>query len=612
MNLKTLLDGHRNTAKLAIAITLTLLMTIGSLTPVLVQGTPSASPRSAVPGDFLSASQVIHRTLTNPLQGWEGVGDAAMFMVANDGSLTSLLFCLGGDIGSLNPTASHYQHVFMAALIMRWGEYESVLDRMFDFLGVNTTTGGGDGGFDITTFLSMLPSGILLIVFTGGTPSEVQAWGASIAQEFQDSLGVPFIRLMGIPPIPFEGETLAVEAYTCMLSEEGGRDAFQDFMGGLESTRQGMAGLVTPTLASDSIGGIGLMGLINASFGDGGTAAKTSKQGSSNLMPAIAWFSSHRDKFFGKGINTFNLNDFTGHSGSLSMGSLEFMEFAAAFPPDVTVTGYDPADMEVNATSDAVYVYRSTSTWESTPTVSNIIIDFQGSFPPALLITKTITPDRVMPGGTVQVTLTLKNNESTETVYNIHVDDSHSWDLYLSTPFPVTVTGDTSASYTSLGPGDTVTLTYQVRLPVEGSYISQPANVIFEDSGGTEYHKTTNKAYAVASYSNVIEFLLVILSSLPLSLPLLLIFGLMALYFVIWLIKGILGLRKKSAPPTTTSPEQPPTISPAPPPETPGKEAVPPPPPPPAKPAGEYCFNCGSPIPEGVEFCPACGAKLHK
>jgi len=608
MNSKTRLT-RRKTLNLTISITLILVVATGGLAPMLVQGASAAAYRLSSPPrpeDAIAASYLIQRTLSSPLQGGPGVGDASMFMVTNDGSLTSLLFSLGGDLG-LNPTASHYQYVFMAALIIRWGEYESVLDNMFEFLGANATT--GTEGFDLTTFLSLLPSGVLIIVFTGGTPSETQAWGAAIAQEFQEAIGVPFIRLIGIPPLPFEGATLAVEAYTCMLSEEGGRDAFQGYMSGLESTRQGMAGLVTPTLASDSIGGIGLLGLVNASFGDGGgfSVAKASKQAGPELMPAAAWFSAHRDKFFGTDINTFDLNDFTGHSGSISMGSLDFMEFVAAFPSGVTVTSYDPADMEVNITAEGVAVSRSTDTWQSSPTVSNIVIDFQGSFPPALIVNKTITPARVSPGGTVQVTITLRNDEATETVYNIHVDDSHSWDLYRDISFPVTIIGDTSATYTSLGPGETVTLTYQVRLSVEGSYVSEPANVTFEDSGGTQYQKTTNKAYATAAYANVVEFLIVLLGDTPLSLPLIILFGLMALYFIIWLIKGILGLRRKPAPPPTAPPTQPPA---SPPTERPAKAA--PPPQPPAKPSGNYCFNCGSPIPEGVEFCPACGAKIHK
>lgn len=82
----------------------------------------------------------------------------------------------------------------------------------------------------------------------------------------------------------------------------------------------------------------------------------------------------------------------------------------------------------------------------------------------------------------------------------------------------------------------------------------------------------------------------------------------MLFYAIIWLIKALLGLRGPSrarAPPPSAPPKEPPPLpeeGPPPPEEfdTPSPKAYP----------ETTCINCGSPLPPGVGFCPACGTKI--
>lgn len=544
----------------------------------------------------------------------EGEADLTAFVVNPDGSMTSTIMAVG-DVGSYTITDPAYQECLLALSIFRWGEYQTVLNGLLSFL--TNDTGGGSELDMLYEILDMLPPNAILMVFMGGSAAEIQAWGNFIHLEFEATLATPFERIFGMA-LPISNMSLGLEAYGYygVPSEDPidiqGRDQFQAYMETLGASREGGTELITPALAEDSTGGIGLSGFINFAVMSGSPVSLPMK----NVMQIpeaitfAAWGSQHQDKFFGTTEQTFDVNDFTGHTGSIDFGStLEAFEFTMLFPSGVNITSYTPTDMVNTTGPEGVMVIRSTGHWQNDSSVPNIIVNFEGDFPPGLTIRKSIsTPIRI--GETATVTITLENIDPTQTVYNINLDDSQSWVLYQGSAFAqVAVTGDLTANWASIDPGESFNHTYQVTVFGEGSYIAQRANVTYEDALARTWDKSSNEGLLIVVYGNLIDFIITIMRDIPWSIPVILIIVLITIYAIIWLIKAILGIvhRAPSAPTTPPSASPPAKEFPD---EPPPEESFPDEFEAPAKSYPETtCINCGAPIPPGVSFCPACGAK---
>jgi len=544
----------------------------------------------------------------------EGEADLTAFVVNPDGSMTSTVMAVG-TVGDYTTTAPPYQECLLALSIFRWGEYQVVLDGLLSML--TNDTGGGGSELDILyEILDMLPPNAILMVFMGGSPNEIQSWGHAIHIEFEETLATPFERIFGLA-LPISNVTLGIEAYgfygvpSLDPIDIQGRNQFQAYMETLGSSRDGGTELVTPTLAEDSTGGIGLSGFINFAAMEGSPSPlpmKTSMQ-ITEAITFAAWGSQHQDKFFGTTEQTFDVNEFTGHTGNIEMGTiLEAFEFTMLFPAGVNITSYTPTDMVNTTGPEGAMVARTTGHWLNDSSVPNITVNFEGDFPPGLTVTKTITSP-ITVGGTATVTITLQNIDPTETVYNVSLDDTQSWSLYAGyLSGQVTVIGSLTASWTSINPGNTETHTYQITVFGEGSYIALRANVTFEDASSRVWYKASNEGLLTVIYGNLIDFILAIMRDIPWSIPVILVIALVAIYALIWLLKSLFGIFRRGEPRAPASRSGPP-----PEPATSPKE-IPPPPDEFDEPVKGYpettCINCGALVPLGVSFCPACGAKV--
>lgn len=545
----------------------------------------------------------------------EGEADLTTFVVNPDGSMTSTIMAVG-EVGSYTTTDPAYQECLLALSIFRWGEYETVMNGLLSLL--TNDTGEGSELDVLYEILDLLPPNAILMIFMGGSSAEIQAWGNFIHLEFETTLATPFERILSMA-LPISNMTLGLEAYGYygVPSEDPidiqGRDQFQAYMETLGASREGGTELITPVLAEDSVGGVGLSGFINFAVMSGSPAPlpmKTAMQ-TPEAITFAAWGSQHQDKFFGTTEQTFDVNDFTGHTGSIDFGpTLEAFEFTMLFPAGVNITSYTPTDMENTTGPEGPMVIRSTGHWQNDSSVPNIIVNFEGDFPPGLSIKKSIsTPIRI--GETATVTITLENIDPNQTVYNINLDDSQSWAFYQEYVFAqVVVTGDLTANWASIIPGESVNHTYQITVFGEGSYIAQRANVTFEDALARTWHKSSNEGLLIVVYGNLIDFIITIMRDVPWSIPVILIIILIAIYALIWLIKAILGIvRHGPSAPTAPSSTPPPAkeFPDEPLPEEPFVDEF-------EAPAKSYpettCINCGAPIPPGVSFCPACGAKV--
>jgi hypothetical protein len=391
-----------------------------------------------------------------------------------------------------------------------------------------------------------------------------------------------------------------------------GRDAFQNYMSYLGTTRHGGSELVTPPLAEDSVGGVGLAGFMNfAALGGMGTPVSTPTKAPIQMNESItiaAWASRHEDKFFGRLGQTFDVNDFTGRTENITIGALDIFEFTMMFPGNVNITSYQPTDMFNSTSPEVVMVVRSTDHWRyNASSVENIIVNFEGDFPPGLTIQKTLSSDVISVGGTATVTVNLTNIDPTITVTNVTVDDTHSWDAYLALSVShVTFSESMTASWASITPGESVSFSYQITITGEGGYVSQRTNVTYEDDLARTWEKSSNQVYLKVGYASIFDFLVTILQDIPWSIPVLIVVALMVLYGIIWLIQAILGLfrgSKPAAPKSSPATPAPKTFEPEPPPEY--DEPV--------KHSGEpICPYCASPVPPGVSFCPSCGGKVSE
>jgi hypothetical protein len=493
-----------------------------------------------------------------------------------------------------------------------WGESEDAMNYFFQTV-FNMSLGeeGSELGEIFSSILEMLPPNSILIFFTSSTsPQQTAEWGHTIRQEYETILGITYESVISIPPITIGSESLAVEAYGNSDTSEEGRDVYQAFMADLGTTREGMSELCTPTLAEASIGGFGFFGVINPSaFAP--ESRSTPQRQVPGAVTTASWISSHHDTFYGDDPQTFDLNAFTGHTGTIDFGtSLDNMEFAAMFPAGTLIHNYAPTDMTSTTSTgppEPETVERSNSTWHAVPSVPNIVINFTGDFPPGLFIEKTITPDPLKPDQAATVTLQITNADN-ETLYNIFINDTLAWNLYVDTG-TFTISGSTSHTLDRLEPDESFNLTYQITFNTEGTYLSAPAQLVFEDNESTSYQKETLTIYVTVAYTSIIDFLLALLTDYPTSLPLLLLLGLLALYLVIWFLKALFGLRRKPRPiarpsyapkriPESTRPD----------PVTKAPEPVPPKMP---EMSGAICVHCGSPLPVGVSFCPTCGSSVE-
>lgn len=588
-----------------------ILLLLSAFMPILTLNAPTGSASTIPLSPSVSTSAPMSYSRLAQNFTLEGNADMAAFIVEDDGSMTSTIMA-AGDVGSWNTAAPYYSGCLMALSIFRWGDYLDVFTGLFSFI-TNDTSGGGSELDMMMGILDLLPPNAILMIFGEGDSAQIAAAADAIHLDFETTIGVDFSHVFGLY-LPIPNMTLAIHAYG-YFGEPGsldpieiqGRDRFQEYMAALGTTRDGASELVTYALANDSIGGVGMAGFLNfGAFSLSSTPMKSSMQLTGNLTVA-AWASKHLDKFYGREEQEFNVNGFVDRTGNITIGSLDAFEFTMIFPAGVNITWYTPPEMTNTTSPEMVMVIQSTAHWLNQSSVSNIVVRFEGDFPPGLSIRKSITPV-ISVGGTATVTITLTNIDPNQTLTDIFLDDSHAWDAYLDLPYSsVTFTGSRTANYASLSPGESVTHTYEVTITGEGGYVTQPANVTYVDDILRSWQKTSNKAYVRVSYASIIEFLLLILQDIPWSIPVLLIVVLMGIYGIYWLITRTLGVfrRGERAP------------SPAPPPDEPKvefEEELPPPPDefgPPAKgPPETTCINCGSPIPPGVGFCPACGTKV--
>jgi len=108
-------------------------------------------------------------------------------------------------------------------------------------------------------------------------------------------------------------------------------------------------------------------------------------------------------------------------------------------------------------------------------------VEIEGvALPLNVRVTKNVSPETTSPNGVVQVTVTVKNDDS-KAMTDVLVDDGMTISDYPTSAS--VVSGSTSMTVGSVAPGESKSLTYGVRLGEAGAYTLKPASLTYSYAG---------------------------------------------------------------------------------------------------------------------------------
>jgi uncharacterized repeat protein (TIGR01451 family) len=201
------------------------------------------------------------------------------------------------------------------------------------------------------------------------------------------------------------------------------------------------------------------------------------------------------------------LGDQVVDSETTSIGIKELLGADAAFSPletglsmvilqvpsGINITSYSPSAENASYYNqdDAMVMWNATYFGEQ----SDYEIFFESDeFPPPISIERSFNPTSVSVGGTVDVTVTVAN-EGTLPIQNLSLSDLGIGALYST----VTVSGDQELQALELDGGDSVSITYSVTFPNEGSYTFPKATLLYEYDGVTYEKKGKTNSVVVSA-----------------------------------------------------------------------------------------------------------------
>jgi len=184
------------------------------------------------------------------------------------------------------------------------------------------------------------------------------------------------------------------------------------------------------------------------------------------------------------GDTDLSIGSLVGATGSFSPMDDGISIVMAVLPESSNITGYSPDD-------EGLVMHENNSNmvmWNASGlgVVSDYIIEFESDdFPPDIVIERTFSPGSTVPGGSVEVTVTVKNN-GTISIENVVIVDDGVGAIYST----VDVVGTTSDTVLSLAGGASASITYTVTFENEGKYTFPNAELTY-DFNAREYAKDT-------------------------------------------------------------------------------------------------------------------------
>ena len=442
--------------------------------------------------------------------------EGAEVLVANideNGAPAVIYAQLGSPVDALDLEAEMYDNCLALAVIATRGE---LLDYIFSLIGEDFL-GGGEPGFMLSQFdagftpeaiLDLLGSDFSLLLSVYYNLDEAVAIGkmgqvlANLANPAVFGFSFADIIHLRIDE-DFFGEgfdvTLPFEALDVFMYQVTNpfADALNAVLGGLDDS--GILGNIDPGIflaergAAAGLLAIPDMGdlieLFNSTMGGGGfsLAAESFFPSQFDLIDgsiAVAAAGYIGEQILTYGDTDLSIGSLVGATGSFSPMDDGLSIVMAVMPEGSNITGVSP-DVE------GLTMYESGSNlvmWNATGLgeVSDYIIEFESDdFPPEIVIERTFSPGSTVPGGSVEVTVTVTNNGIIP-IENIVIVDNGVGAIYST----VDVVGTTSDTVLTLAGGASASITYTVTFVNEGKYTFPNAELTYEFNA-REYHKNT-------------------------------------------------------------------------------------------------------------------------
>jgi hypothetical protein len=128
-------------------------------------------------------------------------------------------------------------------------------------------------------------------------------------------------------------------------------------------------------------------------------------------------------------------------------------------------------------------------------------VEIEGvALPLNVRVTKNVSPETTSPNGVVQVTVTVKNDDS-KAMMDVLVDDGTTISGYPTSAS--VVSGSTSMTVGSVAPGESKSFTYGVRLGEAGAYTLKPASLTYSYAGKV-FEDNSNQPEAMVERPNAL------------------------------------------------------------------------------------------------------------
>ncbi|MCK5302388.1 MAG: DUF11 domain-containing protein, partial [Candidatus Thorarchaeota archaeon] len=451
--------------------------------------------------------------------------EGAEVLVANideNGAPAVIYAQLGSPVDALDLEAEMYDNCLALAVIATRGE---LLDYVFSLIG-EEFLGGGEPGFMLSQFeegftpeaiLDLLGSDFSLLISAYYNLDEAVAIGkmgqvlANLANPAVFGFSFADIIHLRIDE-DFFGEgfdvTLPFEALDVFMYQVTNpfADALNAVLGGLDDS--GILGNIDPGIflaergAAAGLLAIPDMGdlieLFNSTMGGGGFSLAAESFFPSQFEMIDGSIAVAAAGYIGEQILTYGDTDLSigslvGATGSFSPMDDGLSIVMAIMPEGSNITGVSP-DVE------GLTMYESGSNlvmWNATGLgeVSDYIIEFESDdFPPDVVIERAFSPGSTVPGGSVEVTVTVTNN-GTVPIENIVIVDNGVEAIYST----VDVVGTTSDTVLTLAGGASASITYTVTFENEGKYTFPNAELTYEFNARAYNKNTVADGYSVVA-----------------------------------------------------------------------------------------------------------------
>ena len=468
---------------------------------------------------------------------------------------------LGSPVDSLNLEAEMYDNCLALAVIATRGE---LLDYIFSLIGTEFM-GGGEPGFMLSQFdtgftpeaiLDLLGSDFSLLISAYYNLDEAVAIGkmgqvlahlanpAVFGFSFADIIHLRIDESFFPPEAEMELPFEALDVFMYQVTNPFA-DALNVVLGGLDDT--GLLGNIDPSiflaergaaagllaipdmgdlvdLFNDTMGGMGGFSLAAESF-----FPSQFEMIDGSITVAAAGYIGEQILTYGD--TDLSIGSLVGATGSFSPMTDGISIVMGILPEGANITGVSP-DVEgltMHENGSNMIMWNATGLGE----VPDYIIHFESDdFPPDIVIERTFSPGSTVPGGSVEVTVTVTNN-GTVPIENVVIVDNGVGAIYST----VVVTGTMTNTVLTLAGGASTSITYTVSFKNEGKYTFPNAELTY-DFNAREYNKNTvTDGYAVAA--DPVQLLSqMILDGMPISGAILGIVALGALFNINKMRKG--------------------------------------------------------------------------